>query len=122
MSRSDSLRQPELRPQPGVPQPRENRVQHVHRGRVVRLTPDEMRVLETVGEFRTVAIGDLHEARINRLLAVRLLRRHEYFQGDKEGQIPIVTLTKKACELLDESREEGDAQRFWSGRVKPREI
>lgn len=122
MSRFDTLREPEVRPQPAARQVRENRQQYAQRDRTISLSKDELRVMRIVGAFRTVNAQDLPDVQLNRLMALRLVRRHVVYQKGTKEKICVFTLTRKGKDLIDSQREPDDAQRYWSGLVKPSEI
>jgi hypothetical protein len=119
-------------PQAGVDFAREAVRERVQvRDRDYMLHAWEARTLATVGAFRVVTSDDLLSAGgdgpgrpdTDRLEALGLLR-HETI-ADARGTTQVVTLTDQGKTLLDDHRDpnaRGDAQTYYAGVVKPREL
>jgi DNA-binding MarR family transcriptional regulator len=119
-------------PQAGLELPRETERERVQvRDQDYMLNAGEARTLATVGAFRVVTSDDLlsaggdgrARADTERLEALGLLR-HETI-ADTRGTTQVVTLTDHGKELLDEHRDpsaRGEAQVYYAGIVKPREL
>lgn len=99
------------------------------RDRVYEINATESRMLATVGAFRVVAEGDLHDGRDDTRKAQRhleqegLLRTSPLSSDDR-----AVALTDRGRDLLEANRYERDdrsrepRQTFWAGLRKPREL
>ncbi len=100
--------------------------------RVYRLRGSEVRLLETVGTFRVVPVGELEHAQgrwsgvtaeVRRLTQEGLLERTSAIIGGRST--PVVTLTRDAKDLLEAYRDpqpRGREQQYHAGFVKPREL
>jgi hypothetical protein len=111
-----------------LPRGRERRPVH-ERDRVYEINGTEGRMLATVGAFRVVAEGDLHDGRQDTRKAQRhleqegLLRSFPLSSDDR-----AVVLTDRGRDLLEANRHDHDGrsyeprQTFWAGLRKPREL
>jgi hypothetical protein len=118
-------------PQAGLELPRETERERVQvRDPDYMLNAGEARTLATVGAFRVVTSDDLAaggdspaRADTDRLEALGLLR-HETI-ADTRGTTQVATLTREGKTLLEGYRNpnpRGNAQSYYAGIVKPREL
>ena len=119
-------------PQAGLQLPREPERERVQvRGRDYMLNAGEARTLATVGAFRVVTRDDLpsdsgksgSRTDLDRLEALGLLQRETI--ADARGTTQVVALTDQGKALLENHRDphaRGDAQEYYAGIVKPREL
>ena len=106
--------------------PQRERV-HVH-ARTYELHGAEVRALATVGAFRVVPETDLHEPDsqsrgVRHLREIGLVHAQPYVVG--KTRTALVTLTPRGRDVLEQSRRAGtpgDAQAFYAGISKPREL
>jgi hypothetical protein len=99
------------------------------RGRVYEIDGTESRMLATVGAFRVVAEGDLHDSRHEVRKAQRHLEQEGLLRSSSlSSDDRAVVLTDRGRDLLEANRYERDdrshepRQTFWAGLRKPREL
>jgi hypothetical protein len=100
---------------------------HLH-GRTYELHGAEVRALATVGAFRVVPETDLREPNsgsrdLRHLREIGLVQAQPYVVG--KTRTTLITLTPRGRDVLEQSRPErarGDAQTFYAGVSKPREL
>jgi hypothetical protein len=78
--------------------------------------------MKVVGTFRLIDVKDMPNARLERLISSGLMQRNTVYPRWGESRRELLTLTTEGRELLQSAQGTGDAQRFWSGVVKPNEI
>ena len=117
----------------GLALPRGDRRQKViTRGRTYEIRGSEVRLLATVGAFRTVPLRDLEppesDARNRRDFDVEQLRRAGLIEtrpfGAGASRTTLVTLTERGRDLLDAAQDRSldDRQRFYAGFARRAEI
>jgi hypothetical protein len=99
------------------------------RDRVYEINSEESRMLATVGAFRVVAEGDLHDGRQDARKAQRHLEQEGLLRSSPlSSDDRAVVLTDRGRDLLEANRYERDGrsheprQAFWAGLRKPREL
>jgi hypothetical protein len=99
------------------------------RDRVYEIDGTESRMLATVGAFRVVAEGDLHDGRHDARKAQRHLEQEGLLRSSPlSSDDRAVVLTDRGRDLLEANRYERAGrsheprQTFWAGLRKPREL
>lgn len=99
------------------------------RDRVYEINGEESRMLATVGAFRVVAEGDLHDGRHDARKAQRHLEQEGLLRSSPlSSDDRAVVLTNRGRDLLEANRYDRDGrlheprQTFWAGLRKPREL
>src|SRR3954454_8013225 len=87
-----------------------------------RLDESEFGPMRIVGAFRAVDGRDIDPGSVNRLLARGLMERKTVFlrRGGERREVLVLTATGR--DLLRSQQADGDAQRYYAGLVKPREL
>jgi hypothetical protein len=122
MSRFDTLREPERREPESASAERQARQLYPDRDRSVRLNDAELRSLRAVGAFRSVEARELPKASVRRLIEAGLVQRSAVYARRGGERLEVLTLTNKGRDLVCSQQGASDAQRYWSGIVKPREL
>ena len=122
MRRPDPEREPAL-PQPDRPSPVNHRREEVFdRDRSFRLNPEEMKLLTTVGSFRTVAIRDLPKVELANLLRSQLMEKKTVYPRRNGQPLEVLVLTERGRNLLKNQQPLADRQRYYARLAKPNEI
>lgn len=122
MSRFDSLREPDPRQPENAPQHRAPRHVYSQRDHAVRLDESEIRSMKVVGAFRAVDAKNMPAAKLERLVNSGLMQRQTVYLPGGGQRREVLCLTPKGRDVLRSSQDAGDAQRYWSGMVKPNEV
>lgn len=122
MSRFDTLREPERREPESASAERQPRQLYPDRDRPVRLNDAELRSLRAVGAFRSVEARELPKASVRRLIEAGLVQRSAVYAPRGGERLDVLSLTDKGRDLLCSQQGASNAQRYWSGIVKPREL
>ena len=78
--------------------------------------------MKIVGAFRAVNRRDIPQARLGRLISKGLIARKTVFLRRAAERSEVVVLTPKGRDLLQTQQADGDAQRYYAGLVKPKEL
>lgn len=121
MSRFDRLREPERR-SPETVYAEQARHLYPDRDRSGGLNDGELRSLRAIGAFRTVEARELPKASVRRLTKAGLVQQSTVYSRRGGERLEVLALTDKGRNLLHSQQGASEAQRYWSGIVKPREI
>ncbi len=102
------------------------------RGRVFRVSGAERQTMEDIGQFRTVASGDLRQFRyagnaarmrqdLRSLTAQGLVQRRTLWPA-RSQKLTVLVLTKAGKDLLEQGRGRDASQALYAGFVKPAEV
>lgn len=78
--------------------------------------------MKIVGAFRAVDRRDLTKGSLERLIDRGLIARKTVFLRRGSERTEVLVLTGKGRDLLQAQQADGDAQRYYAGLVKPREL
>lgn len=119
MSRRDQQqREPDAR----LGHQRSTREHTIPREPVHRLDETQLRTLRVVGSFRIINREDLGEKDTKRLIRDGYIKRHTLASRRTGKPLEILALTTKGRDELAHHAGKGEAQQYWQGAVKPREM
>ena len=116
--RSPEIRESAERPPERAPGQQQRR----SRDTFFRLNEDEVRAMKIVGAFRAVDRRDIPQASLQGLIGRGLVARKTVFLRRGAGRSEVVVLTREGRDLLKRHQGDGDAQRYYAGLVKPKEL
>ena len=123
MGRRDRERQIAREARQETPRAPRNRSDIRDRERSYSLSPTDLQVMRTVGTFRTMRREDVgNPASLQALQKQGLVRLQTVHHRREEEPLRVVALTREGKRFLEAHQPEAEAQRYWSGVVKPREV
>jgi hypothetical protein len=87
-----------------------------------RLNEEELRSMKIIGAFRAVDRRDLPPVQLERLVRQGLVMRKTAFLRRGRECAEVFVLTAKGRRMLEAEQRDEDAQRYWAGLVKPKEL